>query len=464
MFCARADQCFRMLIRNRLTIIFTGLAIAIQITLSLVVLYFYSLYRQEEFYSRLESKARVAGRVLISRRHLHDDFFKNMVRTDLLTIVDEQISIYDSHHNLVFTNRTLKESDYYKEKIPLLATGSLFEFRSGHFESIVIPFRDRGQQFYIFASGYDRIGFAKMTALEQILLLANLLGFALIVLAGWYFAGRVLKPISQIVDEVEQITAMHLHKRVNEGNQQDEIAQLAMTFNRMLFRLEDAFVSQRSFVAHASHELRTPLNNTLGTLETSLRYDQNPADWRDSMEIAVEELKKLISLTNGLLSLAKMSDAGVVLNDIQVDDCLLTAIGQVQTKYPGRSLPLHFDAGDGESFTIAGNATLLTTAFLNVLDNACKYSQEAVAVQLASTDNGIDVVVTDQGRGITESDAAHVFDPLYRGNNVEGVPGYGIGLAITQKIIDLHQGTLAIDSHVGQGTTVTIRLPEGTPE
>lgn len=448
-----------MLIRNRLTIIFTLLATAIQVTLSVLVWYFYSLYRQEEFYSRLESKARVAGRVLISRRHLHDDFFKNMVRTDLLTIVEEQISIYDNRHNLVFTNRTLKESDYYKEKIPLLDASSLFEFKSGHLESIVMPYRDRGQLFYIFVSGYDRIGFVKLGALQQIILLSNLLGFALIVLAGWYFSGRVLKPISQIVDEVEQITATYLHKRVNEGNRRDEIAQLAMTFNQMLFRLEDAFVSQRSFVSHASHELRTPLTNTLGTLETSLRYDHNPADWRDSMEVAVDELKKVITLTNGLLGLAKVTDGTVALTAVQVDDCLLTAIGQAQTKYPGRNLPLQFMTNEDESFTVKGNATLLTTAFLNVLDNACKYSSEAVSVQLQAKNGQVVVTVTDKGRGIAEADAGHIFDPLYRGKNVEGVPGYGIGLAVTQKIVDLHQGTLHIASQVGQSTSVTIRLP-----
>ncbi|RYF45666.1 MAG: HAMP domain-containing protein, partial [Cytophagaceae bacterium] len=302
-----------MLIRNRLTIIFTLLATAIQLTLSLLVWYFYSLYRQEEFYSRLEGKARITGRVLISRRHLHDDFFKNMVRTDLLTIVEEQISVYDQNRKLVFTNRMLKEPDYYKDKLPLMTTDSLVEFKSGHIESIVIPYRDRGQLFYIFASGYDRMGLTKLGTLQQILVLANLLGFALIVLAGWYFSGRVLRPISQIVDEVEQITATHLHKRVNEGNRRDEIAQLAITFNQMLFRLEDAFVSQRSFVAHASHELRTPLTNMLGTLETSLRYDHNPADWRDSMEIAVDELKKVIALTNGLLGLANVNGGAVAL-------------------------------------------------------------------------------------------------------------------------------------------------------
>lgn len=448
-----------MLIRNRLTLVFTLLATAIQLTLSLLVLYFYSLYRQEEFYSRLESKARVAGRLLISRRHLHDDFFKNMVRTDLLTIVEEQISIYDEQRRLVFTNRTLKESDYFKEKIPLLATDSLFEFRSGHLESIVIPYRDRGQQVYIFAAGYDRIGFAKLEALEQILLLANLLGFALTVLAGWYFSGRVLKPISQIVDEVEQITATHLHKRVNEGNRRDEIAQLAITFNQMLFRLEEAFVSQRSFVSHASHELRTPLTSTLGTLETSLRYDQNPADWRESMEVAVDELKKVIALTNGLLRLAKITDGTVALAAVQVDDCLLTAIGQAQAKYPGRSFPLQFTVPEEASFVVKGNAALLTTAFLNVLDNACKYSSEAVSVQLHSSEGQITVTVADQGRGIAETDAAHILDPLYRGKNVEGVPGYGIGLAVTQKIIELHQGILLFTSQVNQGTSVTIRLP-----
>ncbi|WP_020595765.1 sensor histidine kinase [Spirosoma panaciterrae] len=449
-----------MLIRNRLTIIFTLLAMAIQVTLCLLVWYFYSLYRQEEFYSRLEGKARVAGRVLISRRHLHDDFFKNMVRTDLLTIVEEQISIFDQRHNLVFTNRTLKESDYYKEKIPLLATNSLFEFKNGHLESIVIPYQDRGQTFYIFASGYDRIGFAKLGALQEILLLANLLGFALIVLAGWYFSGRVLKPISRIVDEVEQITATHLHKRVNEGNQRDEIAQLAMTFNQMLFRLEDAFVSQRSFVSHASHELRTPLTNTLGTLETSLRYDQNPADWRESMEVAIEELKKVIALTNGLLGLAKVTDGPVPLTTVQVDDCLLTAIGQVQVKYPGRNIPLQFKAGEEDGvFTVKGNTMLLTTVFLNVLDNACKYSDGAVAVELQAKEGQISIRVSDRGRGISESDITHIFDPLYRGKNVEGVPGYGIGLAVTQKIIELHQGYLRIESVMNQGTSVLIQLP-----
>jgi signal transduction histidine kinase len=448
-----------MLIRNRLTIIFTLLATGIQVMLSVLVLYLYSLYRQEEFFSQLRGKAHLTGRVLISRRHLHDDFFKNMVRTDLLTIVEEQISIYDHRRQLLFSNRPLIGSEFPQDKLEAAGTNSPVEFSNGHLESVLLPFRDRGQLFYVLSSGYDRIGFAKLSTLRQILLLANLLGFALIVLAGWYFSGRVLKPIAQIVEEVEQITAVDLHKRVQEGNRRDELAQLAMTFNRMLFRLEDAFISQRSFVSHASHELRTPLANTLGTLETSLRYDTNPADWRESMTVAIEEIRKVIALTNSFLGLAAVTDGTVALGTVQVDDCLLTALGQVQTRYPGRSFPLRFDTDDTAGLTVRGNATLLTTAFLNVLDNACKYSDEAVSIQLQTDEDHITVTVTDQGRGIDDADAAQVFDPLFRGKNVDGVPGYGIGLAMTRKIMALHQGDLLMTSRLHEGTRVVLRLP-----
>ena len=147
---------------------------------------------------------------------------------------------------------------------------------------------------------------------------------------------------------------------------------------------------------------------------------------------------------------------------MQANDSLLDAIGQMQGKYPERQFLISFgpeertDAG----FNVRGNAALLTTAFANVLDNACKYSAGAVQVQLAEGHGQIHLTIYDQGRGIEAADMAHVLDPLYRGHNTEGVPGYGIGLAVTQKIITLHAGTLEIVSNPGHGTTVVIRLPE----
>lgn len=453
-----------MLIRNRLTLTFTLLATGIQLVLSVLAWYFYSFYRQEEFYERLQDTALVAGRLLIARRHLHDDFFKNMVRSDLLTIVDEQISIWDHKGQPVFTNRNLTHPEFFSSKISLISANAPYHFKSGRLEGIGIQFQDKGQSFYIFCAGYDSLGISQADSLQYILTLINLVGFSLTVLAGWYFSNKALAPITTIIEEVGTINYQHLSKRVNEGNKKDEIAQLAMTFNQMLLRLEEAFIAQRSFVSHASHELRTPLTNVLGTLETSILYDKDNEDLRQSMQLARQELVKLINLTNSLLSLAKATDGNVVMAEIQVDDCLLTAISQIQAKYKDRKIHIQFPEAYDEEFFIQGSAPLLTTAFSNILDNACKYSSDDVFVNLLFNSETIELRVVDKGKGISQEDVTRVFEPLFRGKNAEGLPGFGIGLSVTQKVVELHGGTLQIESLKERGTTIILSFPILNPD
>ncbi len=447
-----------MLIRNRLTLIFTLLATGIQLVLSLLAWFLSVSYREEEFFERLHDTALVSGRLLIARRHLHDDFFKNMIKSDLLTIVDEQITILDDEKSLVFSNRNLKDVSFYREKMELVSPKAVYHFKQGRLEGIGITFTDRGQTFYIFCAGYDSLGNAQLDNLWHILALVNLIGFSMIVLAGWYFSNRALAPITTIISEVESINYRHLNKRVNEGNRTDEIAQLAITFNSMLLRLEEAFQNQKSFVSHASHELRTPLTNLLGTLETSLTYDNDEVELKKSMQLAMDELKKLIALTNGLLSLAKVSDSIPVLETIQADDCLLMAVSQIKSKYPQRKIKLHFPESYDSEFLIQGSAPLLTTALANVIDNACKYSAEEVSVSLLNKAGTIEIVVADTGRGIEDAEREKVFEALYRGSNSNDSPGFGIGLSITQKVVELHGGALSLDSKLGRGTTVVLRF------
>ncbi|WP_266367508.1 sensor histidine kinase [Tellurirhabdus rosea] len=453
-----------MLIRNKLTLLFTGLVLAIQLTLSGFVYAFYSVYRWEEFYGQLQAKARVFGRVLIGRQDVTHLLSARIPAGDLITLTDEQISIYDRQRQLLYDNHNA-ELDATEEKLLprlLKKPGKPLRFAIGKLEGIGIVVMHSRQPYAIFVAGIDELGRAKRYNLLMLLLIGNLGGLVLTLLAGWYFAGRLLRPLAEMAESVRHISDARLHTRLHEGNRSDEIARLAMTFNDMLRQLEQSFTSQRSFVAHASHELRTPLTNVLGILDTSLSYDREPEELRRSMQSSIEEIRKIIRLTNSLLNLTKISSEPIVLQPIRLDECLMSAVAQIQQKYPDRTIAMTL--ADTEEFPVViGNEALLTTALANVIENACKYSEEAVDVrmQAAATDsNRFEVQVSDRGRGIPVEDLPHIFEPLARGRNVGQTAGFGLGLAITFQLITLHHGQISYRRPSdGIGTVAIISLP-----
>ncbi|QDA61752.1 sensor histidine kinase [Hymenobacter jejuensis] len=452
-----------MLIRNKLILRFMLLVVAIQLCFSAFIYYFNAVSRQQKYYHRLEAKAQLMASLLIRRANLRDEMLRSFRRKDMMTMHDERISIYDVRRRLL----------YHIGDAPALASNVLYSkvldkekfvrFEEGKLETVGLRYPHAGQTYFLFVSGYDQFGNQQFRKLRLLLLVGNVGSLVLIIVAGWYFADESLKPIARVIRQVERITASNLSLRVDEGNQQDEIARLAITFNKMLSGVEQAFESQKSFLSHASHELRTPLTNLLGTLETSQAYDTDLAETKQSIGSAVEEIKRLVALTNGLLALAKADDTSFKRQPVRLDECLTQAMGYCETKYPGRTLKLEFGPLPKElddAFTVQGNAHLLTTALFNILENACKYSQDAVTVQFGYAKDSILIIkVIDKGIGIAPQEQQRILEPLYRGENGKSMPGYGLGLAITHKVIQRHGGQLHLASRVGEGTTVTVRLP-----
>ncbi|GAB3838902.1 sensor histidine kinase [Hymenobacter jeollabukensis] len=453
-----------MLIRNKLILRFTLLVLLIQLCFSLFVYYFHAATREQRFHARLAGKVDLTGRILIQRANLRSGILRTVRRRDLLTMPREQISIYSPHGRLLYAS-----DDHIDQRGNLAHLSSIsgpqpVSFRYAGREVIGAEYHYAGYPSRIFVAARDDEGFQQLDKLRLILLAGNLGALALIVVAGWFFAADTLRPMARIVRQVRRITASNLSQRLSEGNQKDEIAQLAMTFNRMLAGLEQAFESQKSFVSHASHELRTPLANALGTLETSVLYDQDLAEAKRSMQSAQEEIRRLIGLTNSLLALARADETTLSRQLVRLDDCLTQALDHCAAKYPGRSVRLSFGQVPeelDEPFQVRGNAPLLTTALLNLLDNACKYSQAPVQVELSYAGaRTLQVTVQDAGVGIEPAALPRIFEPLFRAEGGRATAsGFGLGLPMTRKIIRLHGGELTVESQVGEGTTATIQLP-----
>ncbi|RTQ53314.1 HAMP domain-containing protein [Hymenobacter gummosus] len=454
-----------MLVRHKLILRFMLLVVAIQLCLTAFVYYYSARARNERFYHRLDTRARQTASLLIHRLNLDPQVLRQFRKQDLLTMHNGRISIYDARGRQLFhiQQDSLPVPIRDREHLGEITRERQARFRVGLIETLGMMTRHRGQTYYVFMAGRDYYGGREFETLRLILIVGNLGALVLIALAGWLFAVQSLRPLARMVTEVEGIEATRLSRRVAEGNGRDEIAQLAITFNRVLGRLEQSFESQKNFLAHASHELRTPLANLLVTLETCAAYDATLPEARRSVHSAIEETQSIIELTNGLLALAKAEDSSFSRTQVALDECVVQAIAACSAKYPGRNIRLEVGSwpeAAEDLFAVRGNAQLLTTAVLNLLDNACKYSVADVQVTLGyASPEQLHLTVADRGIGMAAPDVLRVREPLYRADNGRATPGYGLGLAITDAIVRLHGGQLRIESALDQGTSITLELP-----
>jgi two-component system heavy metal sensor histidine kinase CusS len=455
-----------MNIRLRLTLLFAVLVASILLVFSLSVYYLYDQFREQEFNNRLREKALTTVRLLEDVGGITEELLHAIDRNNMTTMYKEEVTVYNGQNQIIY--------DSGKEPYPIKSAlleqvrkGQDFSLQDGQKEIIGVRYVDKNkkkQTLVVVAYAIDVYGYSKLERLRDILITGWTLSLLLVVLAGWFFAGDALRPVSDIIEQVKNISARNIHKRLRAGRQKDELTQLATTFNDLLERLEDAFKSQRSFVSNASHELRTPLAIMMSQLEVSLLQKRTPEAYQDTIKEGIEEVKKMRDLVNGLLELARLNDDTSQFNfrPLRVDDLLWQAREMLMNLAPDYHIQIEFDEFPEEekALEIQGDASLLQTAFINLMGNGCKYSEDhRVDVTIYIQENGIEVAFWDNGIGISALDLLHIFEPFYRAESTQYVKGHGVGLALTQRIMKLHGGEIMVSSQVGKGTEFVVVLP-----
>ena len=281
---------------------------------------------------------------------------------------------------------------------------------------------------------------------------------------GQFFSKKALEPIRKVVMQAKTITASNLHLRIEEGKAKDEIHELSNTFNSMLSRLESAFVMQRTFISNASHELRTPLTVALSEMEILLSKNRSVEEYKTALTSAIFEFEKLADLLNNLLNLAQANQESpdFEIKEIRLDELLWDIKNDVLRKNESADISIEYKnlPADEMSLVIKGNPQTLGIAISNLIQNACKFSEnQNVVCELVYTDDALIVNVIDKGIGIASSDLKNILQPFCRGNNAIKYSGYGIGLALADKIVAIHGGKMNINSVLNEGTTVCLIFP-----
>jgi heavy metal sensor kinase len=293
-------------------------------------------------------------------------------------------------------------------------------------------------------------------------------GLVTVLLSGglaYALARKALAPVDQLRRAADAVTADRLDRRLAVTGPDDELGRLTRTINGMLARLERSFAEIRRFTADASHELRTPLTVLRTEVEVALSRPTSAAGVQQLLGNILEELVRMSRLTDQLLTLSRR-DAGVDHFTLApVDLCVLVS-GVVEALRPlaeSRCVELRLD---GSPVQVAGDEGRLRQVFINLLDNALKYTPVGgtVTVGVRRVDQSGVVTVADTGIGIAPEHLPHVFDRFYRVDKArtraEG--GTGLGLSIAQSIVLAHGGRIEMTSEVGRGTVGTVVLPQSS--
>jgi len=298
---------------------------------------------------------------------------------------------------------------------------------------------------------------------QYALALIGLTGLA--VLLGWVVAGRALGPLRDIVVAARGVSGDSLDRRIGANGPDDELRELAETFDEMLGRLQAAFTSQRRFVANASHELRTPLTVMRTELEVALGDPHASAqDLRRSAEVVREEVLRCQALIDSLLALAR-SESGLVERDESVDLGQLTrdAERQLRDGAAARSLDLSMHAVAAH---VTGERRLLEQLVWNLAENAVIHNRPGGFVHIAVTANPGEVAlsVDNSGPHVPSESARALLEPFQRlGRGASGGPGAGVGLSIVRAVAIAHGGSVSVRARPEGGLHAEVRLPGALP-
>lgn len=284
----------------------------------------------------------------------------------------------------------------------------------------------------------------------------------IIVVTGLYFAGSIVKPIRQISGITRKFAMGDFSVRI-QNNSDDEIGELCTAINHMANELSSAEAMKNEFISSVSHELRTPLTAIKGWAET-LMVDggEDPDTMKKGVGVIVTETERLSQMVEELLDFSRMQNGHFTLQSANMD--ILAELGDAVLIYSDRArreqIEIIYEEPEMLPF-VFGDKNRIRQVFINIIDNAVKYSSPGDTVTIKASekkDGRIVVSVTDTGCGIKGSDLAKVKTKFYKANHTRR--GSGIGLAVADEIIAMHGGTMDITSPgEGKGTTVTITLP-----
>lgn len=307
---------------------------------------------------------------------------------------------------------------------------------------------------FLVTDGHVTIG----GALTMIYAVCIFIALSIVIMIRMVFIG----PIRKIMAAMGRLAKGEFSVRIDMSNEAycpREIREFAESFNKAAEELSGTEILRKDFINNFSHEFKTPIVSISGFADLLLDVDLPPEDQKEYLTIIRDESKRLAELSTNILTLNRIESQAILRDteNIRLGEQIRQSVLLTEQKWRDKNLDFEADIEDVEYL---GNEALLKEVWLNILDNAAKFSPEGEVVSVTLHKKGGEIIaaVTDHGPGMDEKTKSHIFEQFYQGDTSHRSQGNGLGLAMVRKIVELHGGKVSVDSSPGNGSSFTVIL------
>jgi two-component system heavy metal sensor histidine kinase CusS len=435
-------------IRQRLTLQFLLLVSVLFVFFSIGIYLFSKLYLTNRFYNRLQERAVITGSLYIDLSANQKAILELVRKGDNQALAEEMVSIYYPETNSFVFSSDFVQRDFHRRFInPQDTSQTINNIEYKGLKASVLKISD----YWVVISAKDNTEKEALRDLRDILVIMGIVALLFIAYISWFVAGHAMAPIARIGKELEIIFPQNLSKRVSYVGNNDEISALSNTINQLLKRVEEAVSTQKMFVANISHELKNPLTKIFMQIEIlEMKYRDIPEYYEKILSLRSDTLT-LNQLTHSLLELANInsSESELPKKNLRVDEVLFDSISEFKRWNPDLNVNPHFEnfPESEEVLEFMANEDALKIVFKNLMDNACKFSNNQSADIYIYEEKGIlHISIYNEGNPIPKEEVPKILQPFFRSDSTaKGKKGHGVGLAIVKQILRAHKIKLIIE-------------------
>ena len=451
-----------MTLRNRFTII-SSLSFGIVSIITFVVIFIaYYDSTKISYFDKLKNTALISAIYYLEKDELPKNRHSQITKEYNHLIENRQVAVYDKN-NVVNFGKNLADKNIKLQHLKTARKNGNVQFMSEDNFYYGIFYPDNQGDFVVFVKSSSDSFNSQIIRLSIIMLSVLMIGLLAIYFLSRYLSKIVYKPISNVVERINNVDYNDISQAITSSNTHDEIDELIKSYNKLFGRISENILLQQNFINYVSHEFKTPLASISGNLEVFAQKDRTPEEYKKVAKESLENVYEIENILNNLLLMSGLANLKESHQTLRIDELIWKISEKLNFKTDDSksaiSVQLEVQTSDLLEFT--GNETLIYLALYNIVENAIKYSQNSpIIIRIFENQQALNIEIKDFGRGISQEDLDKITETFYRGKNVENIKGSGIGLSLSKSIFNHHHIAMQISSEINSGTQVLLVFPK----